>query len=151
MCSNWLLKKYIISSFFSLWIFGVKIFSNFQNKWCTFDRKRKGLGKKKDCALLRFECFDHIKTFLICVKFWTYKLLFNERYFKKTYANSNYYASVVIFQTYKIVVLRNVHSLLQGLFLLCFCPKRCQCWLCLHICTLINSYLNHLKMINYVF
>jgi hypothetical protein len=73
MCSNWLFKKSIISSPFALLIFNVKILSNFQNKWCTFGRKKKGL-KKKDCAFLRFECFEHVKTFLICVKLWTYVL-----------------------------------------------------------------------------
>jgi hypothetical protein len=35
----------------------------------------------------------------------------NEKYSPKTYDNPNYYASLVIFQTYKIVVLRSVHSL----------------------------------------
>jgi hypothetical protein len=35
----------------------------------------------------------------------------NEKYFKKIYDNPNYFASLVIFQTYKNVVLRSVHSL----------------------------------------
>jgi hypothetical protein len=35
----------------------------------------------------------------------------NEKYSKKYYGNSNYYVSLVIFQTYKNGVLRNVHSL----------------------------------------
>jgi hypothetical protein len=39
------------------------------------------------------------------------KFAINEKYSKNIYANSNYYASVVIFQTYKNVVLRNVHTL----------------------------------------
>jgi hypothetical protein len=39
--------------------------------------------KKKDYALLRFECFEHAKTFLICVKFWTYKLCNQWKLFPK--------------------------------------------------------------------
>jgi hypothetical protein len=35
----------------------------------------------------------------------------NGKYSKKNYDNSNYYASLVIFQTYKNVVLKNVNSL----------------------------------------
>jgi hypothetical protein len=34
----------------------------------------------------------------------------NGKYSKKNNDNSNYYASLVIFQTYKNVILRNVHS-----------------------------------------
>jgi hypothetical protein len=34
----------------------------------------------------------------------------DEKYFKKINDNSNYYASLVIFQTYKNVVLKNAHS-----------------------------------------
>ncbi len=34
----------------------------------------------------------------------------NEKYSKKFYDNPNYYASLVIFQTYNNIVLRNVHS-----------------------------------------
>jgi len=34
----------------------------------------------------------------------------NGKYYKNIYENPNYYASQVIFQTYKNVVLRNVHS-----------------------------------------
>jgi hypothetical protein len=34
----------------------------------------------------------------------------NGKYFPKNYDNPNYYASLVIFQTYKNVALRSVHS-----------------------------------------
>jgi hypothetical protein len=30
--------------------------------------EKKGCLKKKDCQLLIFECFKHVKTFFICVK-----------------------------------------------------------------------------------
>ncbi len=46
----------------------------------------------------------------------------NNKYSKKNYDNPNYYASLVIFQTYKNAVLRNVHSL-GWLLWLCFYPK----------------------------
>ncbi len=36
--------------------------------------KKKCLKKKKDYPFLRFECFEHAKTFLICVNFLTCKL-----------------------------------------------------------------------------
>jgi hypothetical protein len=39
------------------------------------------------------------------------KFAINETYSKKLYDNPNYYASLVIFQTYKNTILRNVHSL----------------------------------------
>ncbi len=45
----------------------------------------------------------------------------NEKYSQKYYDNPNYYASLVIFQTYKNVILKNVHSL-EWLFWLCFYP-----------------------------
>jgi hypothetical protein len=35
----------------------------------------------------------------------------NEKYSKRNYDNPNYYASLVIFQTYKNAILKNVHSL----------------------------------------
>jgi len=35
----------------------------------------------------------------------------NGKYFQKHYDNPNYYVSLVIFQTYKNVVLKTVHSL----------------------------------------
>jgi hypothetical protein len=35
----------------------------------------------------------------------------NEKYSKNIYDNAKYYVSLVIFQTYKNVVLRSVHSL----------------------------------------
>jgi hypothetical protein len=39
------------------------------------------------------------------------KFAINGKYSKKIYDNPNYYASLVIFQTYKNAILRNVHSL----------------------------------------
>jgi hypothetical protein len=38
------------------------------------------------------------------------KFAINEKYSKKTYDNPNYYTSLMIFQTYKNAILKNVHS-----------------------------------------
>jgi hypothetical protein len=38
------------------------------------------------------------------------KFIINGKYYEKHYDNPNYYASLMIFQTYKNVVLWNVHS-----------------------------------------
>jgi hypothetical protein len=56
------------SSPFTLLIIDVKILSNFQKEWCTFGRKEGMFEKTKDCPFLRFECFEHAKKILICVK-----------------------------------------------------------------------------------
>jgi len=60
--------KFINSSPFALLIINVKILSNFQKEWCTFGRRKGCLKKNKDCPLLKFERFEHSKTFFICVK-----------------------------------------------------------------------------------
>jgi hypothetical protein len=46
----------------------------------------------------------------------------NGKYSPKNYDNLNYYVYFVIFQTYKNLVLKNVHSL-GWLLWLCFHPK----------------------------
>jgi hypothetical protein len=51
------------------------------------------------------------KHFLFVSSFEHVKFAINEKYSQKNYDNPNYYASFVIFQTYKNVVLRSVHSL----------------------------------------
>jgi hypothetical protein len=66
--------------------------------------------KNKDCPLSRFECFEHAKTFFICVNFEHVNFAINGKYCKTNYDNPNFYVSFVIFQTYKNVVLKNVHS-----------------------------------------
>jgi hypothetical protein len=38
-------------------------------------------------------------------------LAINEKYSQKLYDNPNYYASLVIFQTYRKIALKSVHSL----------------------------------------
>jgi hypothetical protein len=51
------------------------------------------------------------KHFLFVSSFEHVNFLINEKYSKKLYDNPNYYASLVIFQTYKNAILKSVHSL----------------------------------------
>jgi len=67
--------------------------------------------KLKECPRLRFESQEHGKTFFCVSSFEHINFVINEKYSKKIYDNPNYYASLMIFQTYKNVFLRNVHSL----------------------------------------
>jgi hypothetical protein len=69
------------------------------------------LKKNKDCSFLRFECFEHEKTFWFASCFEHVNFAINGKYSKKNNDNSNYYVSFMIFQTYKNIILRNVHSL----------------------------------------
>jgi hypothetical protein len=55
--------------------------------------------KNKDSSFLKIECFEHVN------------FAINGKCSKKNNDNSNYYVSLMIFQTYKYVVLRSVHSL----------------------------------------
>jgi hypothetical protein len=59
---------FINSSPFALLIINVKILSNLKKKWCTFGKEKGHLKKTKGYPLLKFECFEHVKTFLISVK-----------------------------------------------------------------------------------
>jgi hypothetical protein len=47
--------------------------------------------------------------FWLVSKFENVIFTINGKYYNNIYDNPNYYASLVIFQTYKNVVLRNVH------------------------------------------
>jgi hypothetical protein len=97
---KWVIKIiFINSSPFSLLIINVNILYNFQKEWCTFGRKKKMFEKKQ--GLFTFEVW----------MFWTWKNILNlcqalnftisGLYSKNNYDNLNYYAFLVIFQTYK--------------------------------------------------
>jgi hypothetical protein len=59
---KWVIKTIFISSSpFALLIINVKILSNFQKKWCTFDKEKGHLKKTKGYPLSQFECFEHAK------------------------------------------------------------------------------------------
>jgi len=54
--------------------------------------------------------------FLFLLSFEHVNFVINEKYSQKDYENPNYYASLMIFQTYKNAILRNVHLLGQLLW-----------------------------------
>jgi hypothetical protein len=64
---------FINSNPFTFLIINVKILSNVQKELCTFNREEKNFEFFFG-SHLRFECFKHVKTFLICVKFWTCRI-----------------------------------------------------------------------------
>jgi len=101
---------FIISSPFSLLIINVKILSNFQNEWCTFDRKKGRLKKTKAIHFRSLNALNMQKYFWFVSSFDHAKFAINGKYSKKTYDNPNYYTSLMIFQTYKNAILKNVHS-----------------------------------------
>jgi hypothetical protein len=91
---KWVIKTIFISSSpFAFLIINVKIISNFQKEWCTFGRKKGCLRKTK---IIHFQSLSALNMQFIS---------------KKCYENLNYYASLVIFQTHRNVVLKSVHSL----------------------------------------
>jgi hypothetical protein len=94
---KWIIKtNFVNSSHFALLILHVKILSNIQNEWCKFGRKKNTFEKNKDCPLSSFVSnLEHVN------------FAINEKYSKNNYDNPNYYVSLVIFQTYKNVVLKS--------------------------------------------
>jgi len=125
---KWVIKIiFINSSRFALLIINVKILSNLKKEWCTFGRKKK--INLKEIWIVHFQGLNDLnmkKHFWFVSSFELVDFAINGKYSKNIYGNSNYYASLVIFQTYKNVVLKNVHSL--GWFLwLCFYPGFLLC------------------------
>jgi hypothetical protein len=95
--------------------------SNFQKEWWTFGRKKGCLKEIKIVHFWSLSALNMQKHFLFVSSFEHVNFAINEKYSKNNYDNPNYYASLVIFQTYKNIVLRNVHSL-EWLLWLCFYP-----------------------------
>ncbi len=83
---------------------------DFQKEWCTFGKK-KTFEKNRIVHFWGLNALNMQKHFLFVSSFEHVKISINEKYFKKNYDNSNYYASLVIFQTYKNAILKSVHSL----------------------------------------
>jgi len=69
---------------------------------------KKDVKKKK---IVHSRSLNMKKIILLMSNFDNIKFVINGKYSKKIYENLNYYVSLVIFQTYKIVVLNNVHYL----------------------------------------
>jgi len=98
------------SSPFALLIINVKILSNFEKEWCTFGRKRL-FEKTRIIHFQGLSVLNMQKKNLFVSSFEHVNFSINGKYSKIFYDNPNYYASLVIFQTYKNIVLRSVHSL----------------------------------------
>ncbi len=56
----------------------------------------------KDCPFSRFEWFEHAKKNLFVSNFEHVNFSINGKHSKNIYDNPNYYASLVIFQIYKM-------------------------------------------------
>jgi len=67
--------------------------------------------KNKDYPLSRYECLNMQKHFWFVAKFEHVNFAINGNYFEFFNENPNYYVSLVIFQTYKTLVLKSVHPL----------------------------------------
>jgi hypothetical protein len=112
---------FISSSPFAFLIINVKVFFNFLKEWCTFGSKKRCSKKLRIVHFWGLSALNMQKHFLFVSNFEHVNFVINEKYSQKNYDYPNYYASFVIFQTYKNVFLRSVHSL-EWLLWLCFCP-----------------------------
>ncbi len=109
---KWVVNFFFISSSpFALLIINGKILSNFQKEWCTFGREKNQLKKTKIVHSQSLNALSMQKHFFFVSSFKHVNLATNGKYSNFFYDNSKYYASLMIFQTYKNVVLRSVHSL----------------------------------------
>ncbi len=127
---------FISSSPFAFLIINVKILSNFQNEWYTFGKRKGRLKKIRIVHFWSLSVLNMQKHFWFLSSFEHVNFAINGKYSKSFYDNPNYYASLVIFQTYKNVVLKSVHSLgwlLWLWFYLIFNIKACQSIPMLHI------------------
>ncbi len=161
---KWVIKIIFISSSpFALLIINVKILSNFQKDWCTFGRKND-VWKKQGLSIFEVRVLWTHNFFSFVWNFDHVRFAINGKYSKFFYNNPNYYPSLVIFQTYKNVVLRSVHSF-GWLLWLWFYPKSIndQCilgmWKIVHILqngptfdfNTINESLNYYTLCHFVF
>ncbi len=102
---KWVINKKIINSnLFALLIINVKILSNFQKEWCTFGRRKICLKKTKIVHFRGLSALNMQKRFWFVSSFEHVNFAINAKYSKEINENPNYFASLVIFQTYKNVV-----------------------------------------------
>ncbi len=110
---NLIYKTIIMNSNpFAFLIINVKILFNFQKELCyAFGIKTKCLKKTTIVHFQGLSALDMQKQFLFVSSFEHVNFTINKKYFERHYDNPNYYSSLVIFQTYKNICLRRVHSL----------------------------------------
>jgi uncharacterized protein (DUF2461 family) len=88
----------------------LKFFPIFRNNSAHLVEKMM-FKTNKDYPLSKFERFEHATKKKIVSSIEHVNFAINKKYSKTIYDNPNYYVSHVIYQTYKNVILRNVHSL----------------------------------------
>jgi len=108
---KWIIKTIFIDpSCIALLIIYVKIIFNFQKEWCTFGRKKEHLKKTRNVHSDIWMFWACKNIFKFVSSFEHVKFAVNGKYSQKIYENPNYYIFLVIFQTYKNAILKNVHS-----------------------------------------
>jgi hypothetical protein len=116
---KWVIKTNFINiSPFAFLIINVKILANFQKEWCIFDRKKVVWRKTKIVHSWSLNAVNMQKHFLFVSSFEDVKFGINGKH-------SKFFLTIqtimLIFQRYKNVVLKSVHSL-GWIFLLWFYP-----------------------------
>jgi hypothetical protein len=106
---------FISSNHFYLLIINVKILFNYFLNGAHLVKKWNVWKKTRTFDSQGLSVLNMQKYFWFVSSFEHAKFAINEKYSKKNYDNPNYYVSLVIFQTYKNVVLKSVHS--HGWFL----------------------------------
>jgi len=89
----------------------LKSFSIFKRNGAQFGRKKGCLKKIKIVHYQDLRALNMQKYFLLVSCFEHVNFTINRKNSKRPYDNPNYCASLMIFQTYKNVVLKSVHSL----------------------------------------
>jgi hypothetical protein len=73
-------------------------------EWCTFGKKKGCFKKTKSIHSQGLSALNMPKYFSFVSSFEHVNFAINGKYSKKLYDNPNYYASLVVLQTYKNVV-----------------------------------------------
>jgi hypothetical protein len=96
-----------ISSVFAFIIINVKTLFNFEKEWCTFDKEKRYFKKIPSYD----SCLEHAKGLLKHHQFTTsfdqWNFINNGTLKWKKNENPIYYAPLVIFQRYKIIILNS--------------------------------------------
>jgi hypothetical protein len=113
---------FVSSSPFAFLIINFWIHFKKNLKWCIFGRKKKCLKKIRIFHSQGLNTLNMQKYFWFVLGFEHTNFATIEKYSQNYYDNLSYYVSLVIFQIYKKVVLRNVQSLCDS-FACIFIPK----------------------------
>jgi hypothetical protein len=109
MCSSLFLIILSISIFFSFLVINIKIFFKFEKEWCTFYNKKWYLQKQIVSTIvlnMQKDSWNIINSHQV-LNFETLQVM---EPIKKKIDNSIFYAPLVNFQRYKIMVLSIIHT-----------------------------------------